>query len=201
MPTLDRWVIEKTFSILAKHHLAGTAGEALVSINLSGQSLGDGELPGFISDKLAEYGIMPGCISFEITETVAFRDMELAVGTMNAIKSLGCSLSLDDFGTGLSTFTYLKELPVDFLKIDGSFVRNILEDRVSHAMVAAINQVGHVMGLKTVAEYVENDDIRDRLVEMQVDFLQGYAIAKPVPLEEYLAGLQSADSLNAGRVS
>ena len=201
MPTLDRWVIENTFKVVSENALAQHSGEGMVSINLSGQSLGDGDLPNFIATMLDEFGIKPDCISFEITETVAFRDMDLAVSTMNAIKSLGCHLSLDDFGTGLSTFTYLKELPVDYLKIDGSFVRNILEDRISHAMVAAINQIGHVMGLKTVAEFVENDAIRDRLIEMRIDYLQGYAIARPVPLEEYLAELKSGISASAGQAS
>lgn len=201
MPMLDRWVIDSTFSTLSEAGYCQTAGEGLVSINLSGQSLGDWELPDFIARKLDEYGLDPDCVCFEITETVAFRDSEQAVQCMHAIKALGCHLSLDDFGTGLSSFTYLKDLPVDFLKIDGSFVRNILADKVSHAMVASVNQIGHVMGLKTVAEFVENEALAERLTEMGVDYLQGYAIARPAPLAEYLDELDASVPLSSGKAS
>jgi diguanylate cyclase (GGDEF)-like protein len=198
MPTIDRWVIDTAFRTLSQGGYAQAAGEGIVSINLSGQSMSDRELPDYISRKLVEYNIAPACICFEITETAAFGDMATALKTMSAIKALGCALSLDDFGTGLSSFSYLKELPVDYLKIDGSFVRAILDDKVAHAMVASINQVGHVMGLKTVAEFVENAEIMERLAAMQVDYLQGYEIARPVPLNEYLAGLASSSSACAG---
>jgi diguanylate cyclase (GGDEF)-like protein len=192
MPMLDRWVIEKTFSTLSAADYARTMDECVVSINLSGQSLSDWELPDFIARKMDEYGIGPSCICFEITETVAFRDSEQALQCMHAIKALGCALSLDDFGTGLSSFSYLTDLPVDYLKIDGSFIRKILDDKVSHAVVASINQIGHVMGLKTVAEFVENDALAERLIEMDIDYLQGYAIAKPMPLDDYLDDLDAA---------
>ena len=201
MPMLDRWVIDSTFSILSEAAYCQTPGEGMVSINLSGQSLSDWELPDYIARKLDEYDISPESTCFEITETVAFRDSEQAVQCMHAIKALGCCLSLDDFGTGLSSFTYLKDLPVDFLKIDGSFVRNILSDKVSHAMVASVNQIGHVMGLKTVAEFVENEPLIERLTEMEVDYLQGYAIARPVPLDEYLDELDANVPLSSGKAS
>jgi EAL domain-containing protein (putative c-di-GMP-specific phosphodiesterase class I) len=201
MPMLDRWVIDSALSTLSEAGYCQTPGEGLVSINLSGQSLGDWELPDYIARKLDEYGIEPDCACFEITETVAFRDSEQAVQCMHAIKALGCHLSLDDFGTGLSSFTYLKDLPVDFLKIDGSFVRNILSDKVSHAMVASVNQIGHVMGLKTVAEFVENEPLAERLSEMGVDYLQGYAIARPAPLDEYLDELDASVPLSTGKAS
>ena len=201
MPMLDRWVIEKTFSIMSAADYARHMDEGVVSINLSGQSLSDWELPDYIARKMDEFGIQPACVCFEITETVAFRDSEQALQCMHAIKALGCSLALDDFGTGLSSFSYLKDLPVDYLKIDGSFVRKILEDNVSHAMVASINQIGHVMGLKTVAEFVENDALAQRLVEMDIDYLQGYAIAKPVPLDDYLDELDADVSASAGKAS
>jgi diguanylate cyclase (GGDEF)-like protein len=201
MPMIDRWVIETTFSMLSEADYARSPDEGMVAINLSGQSLSDWELPDYIARKLDESGIESSCVCFEITETVAFRDSEQALSCMHAIKALGCSLSLDDFGTGLSSFSYLKDLPVDYLKIDGSFVRKILDDNVSHAMVASINQIGHVMGLKTVAEFVENDALADRLVEMDIDYLQGYAIAKPMPLDDYLDALDIAASASAGRAS
>ena len=120
---------------------------------------------------------------------------------MHAVKSLGCALSLDDFGTGLSSFTYLTDLPVDYLKIDGSFVRKVLKDKVSHALVASINQIGHVMGLKTVAEFVENDAVAERLTELEVDYLQGYAIARPVPLADYLDDFDAGVSAISGEAS
>ena len=111
---------------------------------------------------------------------------------------MGCKLSLDDFGTGLSSFSYLKDMPVDYLKIDGSFVRNILADRVSLAMVSSINHVGHVMALKTIAEYVESDELARQLKYIGVDYLQGYAIAKPVDLRDYISGMRSSASAYAG---
>jgi diguanylate cyclase (GGDEF)-like protein len=201
MPMLDRWVIDSTFSTLSEAGYCQAEGEGMVSINLSGQSLSDWELPDFITRKIDEYGINPESVCFEITETVAFRDSEQAVQTMYAVKALGCHLSLDDFGAGLSSFTYLKDLPVDYLKIDGSFVRRILDDKVAHAMVASINQIGHVMDLKTVAEFVENDALSERLVAMGIDYLQGYAIARPVPLDEYLDELDASEQVSAGKAS
>ena len=201
MPMLDRWMIEKTFATLAEAGYARSMDECIVSINLSGQSLSDWELPDYIARKLDEYGIEPSCICFEITETVAFRDSEQALQCMHAIKALGCDLSLDDFGTGLSSFSYLTDLPVDYLKIDGSFVRKILDDKVSHALVASINQIGHVMGLKTVAEFVENDALAQRLTEMDIDYLQGYAIAKPIPLDDYLDEFDAGMSAVSGEAS
>ena len=201
MPVLDRWVVEKTFATLSEAGYARAMDDCIVSINLSGQSLSDWELPDFIAMKIDEYGIEPQCICFEITETVAFRDSEQAIQCMHAIKALGCALSLDDFGTGLSSFSYLKDLPVDYLKIDGSFVRKVIDDKVSQAMVASIIQIGHVMGLKTVAEFVENDALAQRLTEMDVDFLQGYGIAKPLPLADYLDEVDAAVPAVSSRAS
>ena len=113
--------------------------------------------------------------------------MNSAHNIIVSLKEKGFHFSLDDFGTGLSSFSYLKDLPVDFLKIDGSFVRSILDDRISYAMVSSINQIGHVIGLKTIAEFVENDDIKQQLLLIGVDYAQGYFITKPTPLEQYLA--------------
>ena len=186
MPAIDRWVIENTFKLLSCHLPGRTTASYLAAINLSGQSLADEELVEFIENRMREYGIKPESICFEITETSAIGNLELATGLASRLRSMGCSLSLDDFGTGLSSFSYLKQLPVNYLKIDGSFVRQIIEDRISYAMVSSINQIGHVMGLKTIAEFVENEAIRKQLKLIGVDYIQGYAIGEPKPIEPLL---------------
>jgi diguanylate cyclase (GGDEF)-like protein len=186
MPALDRWVIDNTFALLQANSLAQHPGEGIVSINLSGQSLADEGLTEYVGEMLYKHRLLPNCICFEITETTAFGNIQSARKIIDGVREIGCHFSLDDFGTGLSSFSYLKDLPVDFLKIDGSFVRNILKDRISHAMVSSINQIGHVMGLKTVAEFVESEELTKQLELIGVDYLQGYAIGKPMPLQEYL---------------
>jgi diguanylate cyclase (GGDEF)-like protein len=198
MPTIDRWVIDKTFSILHENGFAQQSLEGVVSINLSGQSLTDTKLIDYIDQKLAEYHLLSNCICFEITETAAIGNMESAHKIITSLRGKGFHFSLDDFGTGLSSFSYLKDLPVDFLKIDGSFVREIMRDRIAHAMVTSINQIGHVIGLKTIAEFVENDEIRAQLELIGLDYAQGYAIGKPMPLEEYLAALDADATTQAG---
>ena len=189
MPAIDRWVIENTFKLLSRYLGAGKTANCLAAINLSGQSLADAELVDFIEDKLQKYHVAPNSICFEITETSAIGNLELAIGLVSRLRSMGCSLSLDDFGTGLSSFSYLKQLPVNYLKIDGSFVRPLLEDRISHAMVSSINQIGHIMGLRTIAEYVENKAIIEQLKLIGVDYVQGYAIGAPRPLAPFLESL------------
>lgn len=187
MPSIDRWVIEKTFALLQSNGLAQHTSEGLVSINISGQSLNDEGLVVFISEMFSRYGLAPDCVCLEITETAAFGNLWRARDIIEQVRDLGCHFSLDDFGAGLSSFSYLKELPVDYLKIDGSFVRKITSDRISHAMVVSINQIGHVMGLRTVAEFVEDEHIRQQLELIGVDYLQGYALGKPQSLEDYIA--------------
>lgn len=198
MPAINRMVVEQTLATMAVAGLARTPGQGMVSINLSGQSLADASLAEFIIAKIRHYGIASDCLCFEVTETAAIGNRDTALAVMERLRAVGCHFSLDDFGTGLSSFSYLKELPVDYVKIDGTFVRNLLEDKVSHAMVASIIQVSHVMGLKTVAEYVENAALAERLTQMGVDYLQGYGIGKPRPLEEFLAGLASERPARAG---
>ena len=198
MPTLDRWVIDKTFSTLHEHGFAQQSLEGVVSINLSGQSLTDSGLIDYIDKKLTEYQLLPNCICFEITETAAIGNMESAHNIITSLREKGSHFSLDDFGTGLSSFSYLKDLPVDYLKIDGSFVREIVDDKISHAMVASINQIGHIIGLKTIAEFVENNDIKNQLQHIGVDYAQGYSIGKPMPLDEYLALIDANASTQVG---
>lgn len=198
MSSLDRWVIEKTFVLLNANGLAQHTREGLVSINISGQSLNDEGLVEFISEMFSRYALVPDCVCFEITETAAFGNLWRARDIIERVRDLGCHFSLDDFGAGLSSFSYLKELPVDYLKIDGSFVRKITTDRISHAMVVSINQIGHVMGLRTVAEFVEDEQIRQQLELIGVDYLQGYALGKPLSLEEYIAEMRLTSVSRAG---
>ncbi len=182
MPMLDRWVIRNTMIWLEDAQNRGKC-LGLCSINLSGHSLGDGGLKNFIIEHLRSHNIPAEKVCFEITETAAVSRLDQAIHFIAEMRDLGCRFALDDFGTGMSSFAYLKNLPVDFLKIDGSFVRDMLEDPVDCGMVESINQIGHLMGLKTIAEYVENDKIRQRLVEIGVDYAQGYGVARPGPLD------------------
>jgi diguanylate cyclase (GGDEF)-like protein/PAS domain S-box-containing protein len=152
------------------------------SINLSGTSLGDEGLHDYILEQFAEHGIVPDQICFEITETAVIANLVKAQDFMTRLKALGCRFSLDDFGSGLSSFAYLKALPVDFLKIDGVFIRDIATNDVNRAMVKAINEVGHVMGICTVAEYVEDDNTLAVVRELGVDYAQGYAVGQLRPL-------------------
>jgi EAL domain-containing protein (putative c-di-GMP-specific phosphodiesterase class I) len=124
---------------------------------------------------------------FEITETAAVANFSAAVRLIQQVRALGCSFALDDFGSGLSSFAYLKHLPVDVLKIDGSFVRGIATDPIDRAMVASIHEIGHLMGLRTTAEFVENSDVLEELSSIGVDLAQGYALGRPMPLEDCLA--------------
>lgn len=194
MSSIDYWVIGEVFSQLAEYHQE-SGQRCQVSINLSGQSLADPiGFASYIGNKLEQYGLDPGDICFEITESAAIANIDDARFFIDQLHSHGIQFSLDDFGTGLSSFSYLKNLKVSFLKIDGSFVTDIVSDPVSASMVAAINQVGHAMQLKTVAEFVENDAIRKKLVEIGVDYGQGYGLGKPTLFAEILSALTNVKS-------
>ena len=181
MTAIDRWVIEHTFTHLDK---TGSPEQKMTTINLSGQSLSDAGLYDFVRAQLKQWHIHPHSICFEITETAAIARFRNALEFIDKVKSLGCRFALDDFGSGLSSFSYLKTLKVDFLKIDGAFVRNIIDDPMDMAIVEAINKIGHHAGIKTIAEYVETSEIKDCLNGLGVDYVQGYAIGKPSPLED-----------------
>jgi len=155
------------------------------AINISGHSVCDPDFKKFVLDSLNENPALCPHISFEITETAAVANLASAVQFMEVVKALGCSFALDDFGTGMSSFTYLKNLPVDYVKIDGSFVQNILDDATSRAMVRAIYDIAAVMQIQSIAEFVENDDIRKELLIIGIDYVQGFGVAKPKPLTEY----------------
>ncbi len=177
-PAIDRWVIENAF-----RWLVCEADEreklALCSINLSGQSLGDDKFLPFVIDQFHRSGLDAAKICFEITETAAVASFSQANRFIQALKELGCKFALDDFGRGLSSFGYLKHFPVDFLKIDGSFVREILRDPIDREMVRSINEIGHLTGKRTVAEFAENAEIIQMLRSLGVDYAQGYGVAQP----------------------
>ena len=175
MPQVDRWVIEYAFSNIDKN--------TNYSINLSGLSTCDPTLADFIESLSQIHVIDARRITFEITETAAIQNIAKCLGLIGRLKALGFKFSLDDFGSGLSSFTYLKNLTIDYLKIDGSFVKEIAHDSASYAMVKSINEVGHAMGLETIAEFVENQSILNKLQEIGVDYVQGYHIHKPEQLK------------------
>jgi diguanylate cyclase (GGDEF)-like protein/PAS domain S-box-containing protein len=205
MPAVDRWVIEHTFAAFKSCVTQGQKSHCLLSINLSGSSLNDDSFLGFISDALARFDLSPGNFCFEITETAAISNLSVARNFIGSLKKLGCRFALDDFGSGLSSFTYLKNLPVDYLKIDGSFVKDMLNDPIDAAMVEAINRVGQVMGLQTIAEFVESEEILQRLAGIGIDYVQGYAIHRPEPLKSAmplaLQAQQPASKQDASRMN
>jgi diguanylate cyclase (GGDEF)-like protein len=177
-PDIDRWVIRSAF-----RWLVSEADERerlmLCSINLSGQSLGDEKFLPFVIDQFRMSGLDATKICFEITETAAIASYSQANRFINALKELGCKFALDDFGTGLSSFGYLKHFPVDFLKIDGSFVKEILHDPIDREMVRSINEIGHLTGKQTIAEFAENEEIITMLRGMGIDYAQGYGVSEP----------------------
>ena len=181
MPKIDRWVIEHCFRYLSRHH----DGQTRFTINLSGMSLGEEATLDFIREQIRHYRIDPLCLCFEITETAAIANLVKASRLISTLKSLGCRFALDDFGSGLSSFAYLKNLPIDYLKIDGSFVKDMVDDPIDRAMVSAIHQIGQAMGIRTVAEFVENGAILEQLRAIGLDYAQGYAIAWPEPLPNF----------------
>lgn len=184
MTWVDRWMVCNSFLQINKLISATTDRNLLFAINVSAQSLCDDDFLPYVQEQLKESQLDPSLICFEITETSAIVNLTRAQHFMATLKDLGCYFSLDDFGSGLSSFSYLKNLKVDFLKIDGAFVRDIVDDPIDRAMVESINQVGHIMGVKTIAEYVESAEILEILRKIGVDIAQGYAIAKPIPISE-----------------
>lgn len=177
---LDRWVVRSVFQVIRQCLDEGREGPlAMCAINLSGSSIGDDKFLEYLQRLFGEYDIPPRLICFEITETSAIANLGSAIRFINELKGLGCKFSLDDFCAGMSSFAYLKHLPVDFLKIDGSFVKDMLDDPINRAMVEVINHIGHVMGKRTIAEFVETPLIEQALQEIGVDYAQGYLIERP----------------------
>ena len=185
MPKIDRWVVSATLRWLAANlQRPGIASH--YSINLSGQSLSDEGFLGFVVEQLEATGVPGEKICFEITETAAVATLGHAMRCVSVLKQKGCRFSLDDFGSGWSSFAYLKSLAVDFLKIDGSFVKDMARNPLDLAIVSSVVQIGHAMGLQTIAEFVETVEILNRLHGAGVDYAQGYAIGKPRPIDEHL---------------
>ena len=190
MTKVDRWVIKNAFKTLMDTQLDG-AGNRGLSINLSGPSMSDTELLPFIGQQLRAFGVNPSDICFEITETAAISELTNAQMLIGELKAIGCKFALDDFGSGFSSFAYLKTLPVDYLKIDGVFVRDIESNPISEALLKSIHNIGKVFGMKTIAEFVENDIIMKKIIDIGVDYAQGFGIAKPSELTELLTRYQN----------
>ncbi|MDF3935596.1 EAL domain-containing protein [Pseudomonas citronellolis] len=181
MPQIDRWVVKRAFDLLAQRREAGCEPIATCAINLSGATIGDAAFIEMLRELQPAYGLAAESICFEVTETSAIANLVSATQFIHDLKGMGYRFSLDDFCAGMSSFVYLKHLPVDYLKIDGSFIKDMLEDPIDRAMVQVINQIGHVMGKRTVAEFVESVEILEALREIGIDYAQGYALGRPQP--------------------
>ena len=184
MSTIDRWVVREALSELADRSSDGQA-RYTIAINLSGTSLSEDRFLEYVVDELRTQNLPKGAVCFEITETAAISNLSRVIHFMQALKKLGCLFSLDDFGSGLSSFTYLKNLPVDFLKIDGQFISNVSEDLVDESMVKAISDVGRAMGIETIAERVETKQVLEKLGALGIEFAQGYYIARPASVRTF----------------
>lgn len=186
MPTIDRWVIASVIEMLRPRRELLAKAPVCFTINFSGQSLQDEEFADYVIRSIETSRINPAVFCFELTESAAVASINDAEKLMQRLRKLGCGVALDDFGTGLSSLSYLRSMPVSMLKIDGSFVRDILRDERAESMVRAIAQLARAMNITTVAEYVETEEIRTRVRSLGVDYGQGFAIARPVPVAEVL---------------
>ncbi len=181
MPNIDRWVLKEVVDYAARQR--EILGESdTFCINISGASVADETFLDFAIQIFEQAEAVPSQICLEVTETAAIENLSRAVDFMNRLKSMGVTFALDDFGNGFSSFAYLKNLPVDYLKLDGSFVRSIDQDPIDRSMVEAVNRIGHVIGMQTIAEYVRNQEIQDIVEGFGVDYIQGFHIARPAPL-------------------
>jgi diguanylate cyclase (GGDEF)-like protein/PAS domain S-box-containing protein len=185
MSTLDRWVIRQALTQLADRNPEADEARYTLAINLSGTSLSEDRFLEYVIDELRRQQLPRGAVCFEITETAAISSLSRVIHFMQALKQLGCKFSLDDFGSGLSSFTYLKNLPVDYLKIDGQFIRHVVEDSVDESMVKAINEVGKAMGIETIAERVESEEVVQKLSELGIRYAQGYYFSRPTSIQTF----------------
>jgi len=194
MPTVDRWVVRRACRLLGEHSVAIGEAIARFAINLSGQTLQDVTFLDFVTEQIRASGAAPSALCFEITETATIGNLANAQSFMRKLQEIGCQFALDDFGTGVSSLSYLKDLSVNYLKIDGSFVRDAIGNPRAESMVKAIAQLAKVMGMMTIAEYVETDALRVRMAELGVDFGQGFAMGKAKRLEDTLSELALFES-------
>ena len=185
MRAVDRWVVRTVFEWIAAHRDSMAQLHAF-AINLSGQTASDPEFIGFVREQLRSAELDPSWVSFEVTETAAIADLGRSAGIIRDLKALGCKVALDDFGSGLASYSYLRALPVDWLKIDGVFVRDIAHDENDYAVVRSINEIGHFLGKQTIAEYVTDGDVLRLVGEIGVDYVQGYGVAPPMLMDELL---------------
>jgi EAL domain-containing protein (putative c-di-GMP-specific phosphodiesterase class I) len=184
MRTIDRWVVDRAFSDfrrLVKQRNNATPAE--FSLNLSGHTLSSPDFAEFMQDKFAEYGVPPSCLLLEITETAAIANVERARSLIEALRALGVRFLLDDFGSGLSSFNYLKHFPVDGIKVDGLFVKGVAKNYLDYALVESIYKIGNALGLQTIAEYVESEEIARKLIQIGIETGQGFYLAPPKSLE------------------
>ncbi len=192
---IDSWVVSNVIAWLEKHQ--DKMRDVMFSVNLSGRSIGSQTFHKFLRDSLSASTIDVKSLCFEITETAVVDNVERSVEFINSIKELGARFSLDDFGTGLSSFSYLKQFPVDYLKIDGEFVRDIINDETSYVFVRSMTEVGHCLNMEVIAEFVESDTMFEKLREANVDYVQGYTVGKPVAIDTLLE-FDSPDKKKAG---
>ena len=200
MPEIDRWVVSEALRLLKPHAELLAASPVVFSINCSGQSLKDGAFTEFLTEQIAASGVNPEALCFELTESAAIGNLTHAETLMRRLRKLGCGIALDDFGTGLSSLAYLRSLPISMLKIDGSFVRDVLKDPKAESTIQAIAQLARAMSLITVAEYVETDEIRIRIAQLGVDYGQGFSIGQPVPINDVLEQLPLYAAVTHGTV-
>ena len=199
MTEIDRWVFSHVLDWVVEHQ--NTLHTPKLLINLSGLSFINDEFLEFVVDQLTTRDVDPQKLAFEITETAAVDNMEKANVFIERIREIGCHFALDDFGSGFSTFAYLKELPIDYLKIDGSLVKNLATDSIDREMVRAINEIGHTVGAQTIAEFVEDEKALGHLRDMGVDFAQGYGLCKPKALTELVADLEPREKTDLKKAS
>jgi EAL domain-containing protein (putative c-di-GMP-specific phosphodiesterase class I) len=189
MPEIDRWVVNQAIELLKPHAELLAENPVVFTINFSGQSLRDSGFTDYVANLIEQSGINPAALCFELTESATVGNLQQAEVLMRRLRKLGCGIALDDFGTGLSSLAYLRSLPITMLKIDGSFVRDVLKDPKTESMIQTVAQLARAMQLVTVAEYVETEEIRHRIAQLGVDYAQGFAIGRPMPLTDVLSEL------------